>query len=277
MDFYIVHQYAYYNPPAERQAALAEPQSTWQDIIDGVHAAFDQYWSGRRIPIGVTEYNMFSSWDRDPGQWMNQAVNMLHLADTIGQMISSGVSFANQWAFANGAGSNGSDYGLVSTVQPYAPYPSYYVFPLWSAFGQVLLPVTTTSDPSSEMSVYAGQIDQDTLSVLAINKTSSPIEATIAVEGKNIQQGFVDQAVAQSLASESIIYNLQTSPSIDISDIPPLQVTPINGAIHHSFPQYSITLMKITLSDDSPTAAGKGVIPSFLLLLDNGGSGQSQK
>jgi hypothetical protein len=29
MDFYIVHQYAYYNPPAERQTALAEPQSTW--------------------------------------------------------------------------------------------------------------------------------------------------------------------------------------------------------------------------------------------------------
>ncbi|MEJ2749983.1 MAG: alpha-L-arabinofuranosidase, partial [Anaerolineae bacterium] len=126
MDFYVIHQYAYTDPPASRQDALAQPQSTWQPLMADLEASFDQYASGRRVPIAVTEYNLFAVEDKDTGQWMTQAVNMLFMADTIGQMMGNGFAIANQWDLANGQAWNGTDYGLLDADND-ARSPQYYV------------------------------------------------------------------------------------------------------------------------------------------------------
>ncbi|MCP4429130.1 MAG: alpha-L-arabinofuranosidase, partial [Chloroflexi bacterium] len=97
MDFYIIHQYAFWSQPTNYQEALAQPQSAWQPIMIDVEAAFDQYADGRRVPIAITEHNLFSFQDNDNSQWMKRAVNMLFMADSIGQMMEHGFAMANQW------------------------------------------------------------------------------------------------------------------------------------------------------------------------------------
>ncbi|MCP4423959.1 MAG: alpha-L-arabinofuranosidase, partial [Chloroflexi bacterium] len=64
MDFYIIHQYAYFDTPSSYQDALAQPQTAWQEIMADIETSFDQHAGGRRVPIAVTEYNLFSDQDQ---------------------------------------------------------------------------------------------------------------------------------------------------------------------------------------------------------------------
>ncbi|MEJ2749040.1 MAG: alpha-L-arabinofuranosidase, partial [Anaerolineae bacterium] len=114
MDFYVIHHYAFSDAPASLSEVLAQPQADWPPIMADAQAAFDAYDNGRFRPIAITEYNLFSFQDMDNEQLMTRSVNMLFLADDIGQMLQNGVSVANQWDLANGYANNGTDYGLLN-------------------------------------------------------------------------------------------------------------------------------------------------------------------
>ncbi|MCB0131072.1 MAG: hypothetical protein KDD78_09495, partial [Caldilineaceae bacterium] len=113
MDYYDVHQYAFYDPPANYAAVLAQPQSVWAGIVNYIRTTMQTHTGVDTIPIAVTEYNLFSVGDRDSDLLMNRAVNALFIADTIGQMATHGITMANQWGLANGVSSTGSEYGLL--------------------------------------------------------------------------------------------------------------------------------------------------------------------
>ena len=115
-------------------------------------ASVDANASGCEIPVAITEYNLFSFQDMDNGQLMKQAVNMLFMADTMGQMMVTGVDIANQWDLANGEAGNGTDYGLMR-ADNYNRNPQYYVFPLWAKFGNTLLPVNNPLSAATRLSV----------------------------------------------------------------------------------------------------------------------------
>ncbi|NJN55881.1 MAG: hypothetical protein HC804_14725 [Anaerolineae bacterium] len=109
---------------------------------------------------------------------MTRIVNALYMADTVGQMMVNGVQMAAQWDLANGQASNGTDYGLIH-ADTYDRYPQYYAYTLWSRFGNTMLPVTNPLPPDTTLSVYAGRVDSDTFSLLAINKTDQPVDVSI--------------------------------------------------------------------------------------------------
>ncbi len=254
MDFYIIHQYAYYNPPANRQAALAQPQSVWGPIMADAQAAFSQHAGGRNIPIAITEHNLFSVWSQDNGQWMRQAVNMLFMADTIGQLMTHGYAMANQWNLANVQASNGTDYGLMD-ADSYVRNPEYYVFPLWSKFGTQMVPVTSSYNAATTLSVYAGKIDPWTASVLVINKTGSAITTDIEFSGAPalLLNGKVDVAQAASLDSTAVTYNGVSNPSNDLSNAPSTSLSVLTNPMPYTFPAYSVTLLRIGLEEFLPT------------------------
>jgi hypothetical protein len=77
---------------------------------------------------------MISFQDADNSQLMRRAVNLLFVADTIGQMAVHGVAIANQWDLANGRAANDTDYGLLH-ADTFEPHPQYYALMLWSRFG----------------------------------------------------------------------------------------------------------------------------------------------
>lgn len=249
MDFYVVHQYGYFDPPASHAEALAQPQQTWMQIMTGVRAAFDQYAGGRRVPVAITEHNLFSVQERDTADWMSRAVNGLYLADNIGQMMLSGVAVANQWDIAHGEGSSNPGYGMWQ-ADTYFAGPQYFAFPLWSRFGNVMLPVNSRFNAADTLSVYGGRVtdsvgDGDTITLLAINKTGSPIAAGIQINGATVSGGTLDVMQANTLDDLVVSFNGVINPADDLSNAPSLPLSVSGSLIGHTFPPYSVSLLRL--------------------------------
>jgi len=252
MDFYNIHQYAYFDPPGSLGEVLAEPQATWPTVMADVQSAFDRHAGGRDVPVAITEYNLFAFQDNDTQKMMDQAINLLHLTDTIGQMMENGIAMANQWALANGTAGNGTDYGLME-AKGYARNPQYYAFPLWSRFGSTLLPVTSSLPTDTTLSVYAGRIDAGTLTLLAINKTAQSITGQISLDGvERIHRGTADVVKATALTSSSVTFNGQSNPSNDLSNAPATALTSAGNPLSYTFAPYAVTLLQIDLTGGDP-------------------------
>lgn len=245
MDFYVIHEYAFNEPVSDPRLALAQPHQSWPRIVADIHAAFDQYAGGRRVPIAVTEHNLFATRDQDSSGMMLRAVNALFLADTIGQFVTHGIPIANQWNLVNGDPVNGTDYGMLDNQQ-FAPYPHYYVLPLWARVGNELLPTVSPYDAARELSVYAGRTESGSYTLLAINKTSQPI--TTQVELAGIADSFdlrVDVVQADALEATTVRFNGSAQVTGDLFAQPLNVRTGLQGPFEHTFPPYSVTLLQM--------------------------------
>lgn len=248
MDFYSVHQYAFYEPPRTLAEVLAEPQQTWPRLAADVRRAFERYANGRAIPIAITEYNLFSFQDNDTQRLMTRAVNMLHLADTIGQLAEHEFAMANQWNLANGVTESFGNYGMLDAGS-LERYPQYYVFPLWARFGNALLPVESSFDAQRTLSVYAGQPEAGVRTLLVINKADSAQTATIALNGVSaVTGGTADIAQATSLEAMSVSFNGIADPAHDLSDAPPTPLRGLSPRFNYTFAPYSITLLRLDVT-----------------------------
>jgi hypothetical protein len=245
MDFYVVHHYPYWQGSKDYAELLAKPQQLWSGIVSDVHAAFDQHAEGRRVPIAITEYNLFAFQDLDNDQLMTQAANALFLADSIGQMAQSGITIANQYNLANGRANNGTDYGMLD-ADSFARSPQYYVMPLWERFGEQLLPLESRYDSATSLSAYAGRSADGTLSLLVINKTGSPIESTIRFHGvESFGSGSVDQLSSAALDSREVSFNGLSDPADDLSDAASMALEAPSNPLNYSFPAYSVSLIRL--------------------------------
>lgn len=256
MDFYVIHKYAYSDSQSNPAAALARPQEMWGAMMDDYEAAYEQAFPGETPPpVAVTEYNLFSTYGRDGGQWMTEAVNMLFMADSLGQMAENGFAIANQWDLVNGSQSNGTDYGMLGRYNSRDRYPQYYAFPMWARFGDNLLPVSSTYDPKTTLSVYAGRPDSETVSVMVINKTGGSIYAPIQIDNMPSMTvgGTVDVVRASSLGSRSVTFNGVSNPSDDLSNAPSGHVAVFFNGRSYTFPPYSITLLRLGFDEFIPT------------------------
>lgn len=252
LDFYVVHEYAYSNEINDYNAVLSEPHGRWRAIKTNLQNAFNTHAAGRQAPIFVDEYNLFAVQDVDNGQLMMRAVNALFIADTIGQIAQNGFAAANQWDLMNGSPANGTDYGLMN-ADTYARTPQYYVFPMWSRFGTQMLPVTLTLPATTTLSVYAGRVDATTYSLLAINKTGSPITATIQLAGvSSIVSGTVDVVRANALSDQVVTFNGNSNPANDLSNAPSSTLASPGNPLAHTFAPYSITLLRIKVGASIP-------------------------
>jgi len=257
MDYYDIHEYGFFAPPATYAQALGLPQSDWPAILGDVRTAFARHAGGRQIPIAVTEHNLFASHDQDTQQLMTRQVNALYVADTIGQMAQHGVAIANHWALANARHDNGTDYGLLHRDNGYFRAPQYYAFVLWSRFGGELLPVNSGFNPATQLSVYAGRIDANTMSVLAINKTDAPLTATIFLDTAAgpmlVSGGSVDALTAATLSEQTAAFNGNLDPANDLSDAPPQPLGSAGSPLVNSFAPNSVVLLRLAIGGVGPT------------------------
>jgi hypothetical protein len=252
LDFYAVHPYAYFQPPANPADVLANPQSHWPAFVDAIRNAFNTYAGGRQAPIAVTEFNLVSVQDQDNNQLMTRVVNALFLADSIGQAARLGIPILAQWDLANGRAWNGTEYGLMHEDNQFYRAPQYYVYPLWARFGAQMVPATSTLSEATQLSVYAGRVDADTVSLLAINKTTAPITATILVDGwDSLTDGKAWRVEGSSLLAQSVSYNGSTNPTDALSE-PPLSFAVGNTTVTWVFPPYSIHLLHLSRATGTP-------------------------
>ena len=179
LDFYVIHNYGFGGEP-DACAALAIPEQTWPDLMQHATETLAGGNPSRTVPIAITEYNMVAFQDSDNDRLMASALNLLYIADTLGQMAEHGVTIANQWNLANGKAANGTDYGLLD-ADTGSRNPQYYALALWARFGDELLATDVGFSTETELSAYAGRATDGTISVLAINKTGEPATAHVRI------------------------------------------------------------------------------------------------
>jgi hypothetical protein len=261
MDFYEVHAYAYDTPPAYA-TALAHPQSEFTNLKANINAAYTANGAGE-IPIGVTEHNLFATGCEDTGQMMTRAVNGLSIADSLGQMALNGFAMGNQWILGGndfvglcGAGADtNTDYGLIRLDHNYMRSPQYFSYVLWSRFGSVMVPVTSTAVATATLSVYAGRVGTDTVVLLAINKTGQPITTTVQVDaGAPLTGGLTDVARAGALTDQAVSFNgiAENNLSDDLSNAPAQVVSASGSEVTYSFAPYSVTLLRLGMQIAAP-------------------------
>jgi hypothetical protein len=161
-------------------------------------------------------------------------------------MAQNGVAMANQWNFANGLAENGTDYGLINadTLQR---NPQYYALVLWSRFGRELLSLQSDFSSAEQLSVYAGRHDDGTITIMAINKTDAPIQASIELAGSTDNYVVAADVIqADAFDSQMTRFNGQTQPALDFSDAPPYEIGSASSQFQFAFEPVSITLLHLT-------------------------------
>jgi alpha-L-arabinofuranosidase len=245
LDFYVIHHYGFGGEP-DAASALAIPQQAWPDLMEATTASLAGADPSRAVPIAITEYNMVAFQDADNDRLMASALNMLYVADTLGQMAELGVTIANQWNLANGKAANGTDYGMID-ADTGARNPQYYALALWTRFGDELLATDVGFSSETELSAYAGRAADGTISVLAINKTNEPTTARLRVgAGAATYTARADVAAADSLDATTVAFNGSNDPSVDLIDPPASDLGEVGPEFDHTFAPYSVTLLRLS-------------------------------
>ncbi len=172
VDVVSFHWYPFGKPGASRETLLLQPPE-WDDVIGRLRADIRRY-TGRDIPIGVTEVN--SDWTGAEGgeATPDSFYNALWWADVLGRLIRQRVFMVGQFALSGAGG-----LGLLSLE---GPRPTYYVYLLYRHFGDT---VVYASSPNPMVPVYAAR-GKDTLSLLAVNETSEELSLPLSVAGARI-------------------------------------------------------------------------------------------
>lgn len=250
MDFYIVHPYAYFELPPNNATGwaqmLAKPRAYIPQIKNDLQNAFDANAGGRKIPIGATEYNIVSVQEQDNAQLMNRHIDALFMTEMIGQFATNGYWAANQWDLANGCAYNGTCYDLIQVNHSWKRSPQYYAFVLWSRFGNEMLALDNSRNPSTQLSAYAGRIDANTYSLLVINKTPKPYATRISFDnGAVVASGTADVVTAKSPSAKKSKWNGRGNPSNDLSNAPPFALSTVGATTRYTFAPYSLTLLRL--------------------------------
>ena len=246
LDFYTVHSYGFDDAPSAEEV-MDRPQSLWASDLTELREKLAARNPTRAapVPIAVTEYNLMSTADADRAGLMAEAINALYIADTIGQMALAGVSIANHWTLVGGVNQFGSDYGVFEPDRN-APNPQYYALAMWSRFGDTVFPEVGEAADRSEFSAYSGTRVDGTVTVLAINKTKSPIRKVVQLNGATGPFSVTsDVARAPTPESRTIEYNGVTGGVTDLDAVPSPRATAFGSeGFSYVFAPYSITLLE---------------------------------
>ena len=145
-------------PPTKDE--LRQNAHEWDQIIIHARELIHQY-TGRDLPIAVTEFN--SAYGKSVGgeATPDSHYNAIWLADVLGQMIKNGVFMANEWSLTAKGGAGGP--GLIGQ---YDVYPAYYTYQLFTRFGTELV-YSSSDDP--DVSIYAARRADGALTFIVVN------------------------------------------------------------------------------------------------------------
>jgi hypothetical protein len=180
VDIVSFHRYPFPRTNVSGPASIDELRQNaqeWDKIIIHARELIHQY-TGRDIPIAITEFNSDYSKSVGGDATPDSHYNAIWLADVLGRLIKNGVYMANHWLLASKGGLGG--WGLVET---WDTYPSYYVYQLYKKFGNELV-YSSSDDP--DLSIYAARREDGSLTVIIINLALE--EKTKAIRMENQDQ-----------------------------------------------------------------------------------------
>ena len=160
-------------PPSVDELRLNAQE--WDKIIMHARELIHQY-TGRDIPIAVTEFNSAYNQSVSGEATPDSHYNAIWVADVLGRMIKNGVFMANHWTLTTKGGYGG--WGLVGA---YDVYPTYYVYQLYKMFGSELV-YSSSDDP--DLPIYAARRDDGALTIIVINLSATEKTKAIRIEAQ---------------------------------------------------------------------------------------------
>jgi alpha-N-arabinofuranosidase len=167
VDFGIIHVYPtpaggkfLETMPAQQifDVSLAQPETQYQALFDETKALFQKY-SGREVPLAITEFNGGFAQDK-PVPYRHTLGCALVNAELLRVFLKpkNNILMANYWNFANeywGMIANGFNGNPKDLYKPYYKRPNYYVFEMYAKhFGDLLLKADVKSE-TYDISKYA--------------------------------------------------------------------------------------------------------------------------
>ena len=153
-------------PPTKND--LLKTSEEWDDIVPVLRAKIHQF-TGRDLPIAVTEVNSSYAATVATKTSLDSFYNALWWGDSLGRMIRQGVDMVNQFALVG-------DFGLMGK---YNVYPIYYVYQMYQHFGSERL---LASSPDHEVSLFAAKNKVDGLTLMFINRGEKSKSLPIKVD-----------------------------------------------------------------------------------------------
>jgi len=272
-DYYSIHYYS--RGPGRRNYAslLTAPAADMPIIGENVRTLLNSHNNTQDLKIALSEYN---SYYQNPENLAVQTVNMLYMADVIGQAAEQGISVANAWSLGvvPETGGGGDHYGLLQDYLDLSRQPTYYAYPLWKQSGDKRLAATTNRYASRELAVYPSLNSQNgNVTLIVINKSSQPQAGSIHINGFDaIRRVEIDTAQGDSLDAPSVTYNGTTHPPVDLAQVDG-QVLPAqpDASFEHSFPAYSVSSVTVypqIVDNSNRDSDGDGMTDAYEL--DNG-------
>jgi len=219
---------------------ITSPHADFPLVTDNINAMIQSHAPGLSLKLAMTEYNSY--WT-NPNDLAYEVVNLLFLADTMGLAATHGVDMAHHW-FIGGAPNN-SPYYFVNNYPNYEREPSYFVFPLMSSLTGQLHSVTNNLH-GSEVSLFASTDNGET-HIIAVNKTDKSVSAVIDLQGYtgSAVSAAVTEVVGTGLNANSVSYNGNSNPPLNLSTVPDGSVAISAGQISYSLQPYSLTRFTI--------------------------------
>ena len=177
VDVVSIHRYPFpasMAGPATTIGDLAANSREWDTIIPNLRADVRQF-TGRDLPIAVTEVN--SHWTSAVGGQAtpDSFYNAIWWGDVLGRLIAQGVDIVAYFALQSPNALGG--WGLLAS---YDVRPTYHVYQLYQRFGDELLHAVS-DDPS--VSIYAARRDDGAVTILLVNLSAEAKEKPLTWSG----------------------------------------------------------------------------------------------
>ena len=171
-----IHRYPFPGLSGGRGPTIDELRTQaveWDTVIPNLRQIIREA-AGRDIPIAVTEINSNSANSTGGEASLDSFYNAIWLGDTLGHLIRNQVDVVAVWDMQGGAGRG---WGLLAK---YDVRPTYYTYIMYTHFGGELLSAAS-GDP--DVSLYAAQRDDGTLTLMVINLGPDEKTKTLALNG----------------------------------------------------------------------------------------------
>lgn len=239
VDTLAIHEYPLW-ANNDARALLAKPQQTWPVYMPKYREWIKKYvnskYPDKYIEVALTEWN-----SGDENEMTAKIENALFCADYLGSFMKEGGDLAFVWDIYTQKPGKGGGHGLLDTendpTSKFSERSHYWIFDMYyNMFGTKLVECVSDND---KLSIYASLVDDNTLAVMAINKTSlANCNAKFAFKGFNAGNGV---KVWQLTGKEYVWSKELYRPIVNAG--PSKFDTSLND-MTYTFPPYSVTVMQ---------------------------------
>jgi hypothetical protein len=242
MDTLAVHEYPFW-ANNDARLLLTKPQTTWPVYMPQFRKWIKRYvnsiYPNKYVEVALTEWN-----SGDENVMTALIENGLFCADYLGSFMKCGGDMAFIWDLYTQKPGSGGGHGLMDEendpTNKFSERSHYWVFDMYyNKFGNKMIECESSSP---DLSVYASKVDDNTISIMAINKTKLTISsARINIKGATMGSS----GTAWQLSDKEYVWSKELYRPIINSGPTEIKADLSSGT--YDFPPYSVTVLQVRI------------------------------